>query len=572
MTNSTRRYFHRTSSTPLLNDTLGGTLDKASERWPDEEAVVVRDQGVRLTFAALRQGVDRLAAGLIALGLTPGDRVGLWSPNRIEWVLTQYATAKAGLILVNINPGYRAAELEYALNKVECRALVTADQFKTTHYIDIIRSLAPELSLCQPGALRAARLQHLTTVIHFADTDEPGFYQFTAIQDLGGATERARLEELSKLLQPDDPINIQFTSGTTGSPKAATLTHHGLLNNGYFFGVMAGVAEGDRFCVTLPLYHVGAMALASICCIALGATAIYLGEAFDPLASLETIQAEKCIWFGGVPTMLIAVLNHPAFGQFDLSSLRGGFCGGSPVPSDIMRRAMNDMNMRNMVSVYGMTELSGSSVQTLSTDTMERQLLTTGRVQPHMEVRIVDLEDRTVPLGTQGEICFRGYMVMRGYWNDEAQTRQTIDAAGWLHSGDLGLMDADGHITITGRSKDMVIRGGENIYPREIEEFLFKHPAVADAQVFGIPDHHFGEELCAWIRLKDGSIATEEDIRGFCRGQITHFKIPRYVRFVDDYPMTVTGKIQQFVMREIMTTELAAGVASGIRLSNEARL
>jgi fatty-acyl-CoA synthase len=558
MSNSARSYFHRTSSIPLLNDTLGGTLDKASERWPDQEAVVVRDQGVRLTFAALRQEVDRLAAGLIALGLVPGDRVGLWSPNRIEWVLTQYATAKAGLILVNINPGYRAAELEYALNKVECRALITADQFKATHYIEIIRSLAPELAHCPPGALRAARLPHLTTVIHFANTDEPGLYQFVAIQDLGRPTERARLDELAGLLQPDDPVNIQFTSGTTGSPKAATLTHHGLLNNGYFFGVMAGAAEGDRCCATLPLYHVGAMVLSSICGIALGQTIVYLGEAFDPLASLETIQAEKCTWFGGVPTMLIAVLNHSAFSQFDLSSLRGCGCGGSPVPSDIMRRAITDMNMRDMVNVYGMTELSGSSVQTASTDTMERQLMTIGRVQPHMEVRIADLEGRTVPLGTQGEICFRGYMVMRGYWNDEAQTRKTIDDAGWLHSGDLGVMDAEGYITITGRSKDMVIRGGENIYPREIEEFLFKHPLVADAQVFGVPDDRYGEELCAWIKLKDGSIATEEDIRGFCRGQITHFKIPRYVRFVDAYPMTVTGKVQKFVMREMMTEELAS--------------
>ena len=556
MADSARSYFHRTSSVQLLNDTLGGALDKASERWPDREAVVVRDQDVRLSFAALRQEVDRLAAGLIALGLAPGDRVGLWSPNRIEWVLTQYATAKAGLILVNINPGYRAAELKYALNKVECRALITADRFKTTDYIEIIRSLAPELAHCPPGALEAARLPHLATVIHFADTDEPGFYNFAAIQDRGGRAGHARLDELARLIQPDDRVNIQFTSGTTGSPKAATLTHHGLLNNGYFFGVMAGVVEGDRCCATLPLDHVGAMVLSSICGIVLGQTIIYLGEAFDPLAALETIQEEKCNWFGGVPTTFIAVLNHPAFSRFDLSSLRAGASGGSPVPSDVMRRAKAEMNMREMFNVYGMTELSGGSAQTASTDTMERQLTTIGRVQPHMELRIADPEGRTVPMGTQGELCFRGYMVMRGYWNDEAQTRQTIDAAGWLHSGDLGVMDAEGYITITGRSKDMVIRGGENIYPREIEEFLFKHPSVADAQVFGVPDERYGEELCAWIKLKDGCIATEEDIRGFCRGQITHFKIPRYVRFVDTYPMTVTGKVQKFVMREMMTTDL----------------
>ena len=558
MATSTHSYFHRAAAIPLINDTLGGTLDKAAERWPDQEAVVIRDQGVRQTFATLQQEVDRLAAGLIALGLKPGDRVGLWSPNRIEWVLTQYATAKAGLILVNINPAYRAAELEYALNKVECRALITADQFKTTHYIGILRELAPELGECPPGALQASRLRHLRMVIHFADTDEPGFYRFTEIQALGGPLEFARLHELSGLLQPDDPINIQFTSGTTGSPKAATLTHHGLLNNGYFFGVMAELKEGDRYGTPMPLYHVGGMVIGSITGIALGVTIIYLGEAFDPIASLETIQLERCTHFGGVPTMFIAILNNPAFRQFDLRTLHGGFSGGSPVPSDIMRRAVDDMNMRNMICVYGMTELSGSSVQNNSGDTFEQRITTIGRVQPHMEVKIIDPEGCAVPRGMQGELCFRGYMVMRGYWGDDARTRETIDEAGWLHSGDLGVMDEDGYITITGRSKDMVIRGGENIYPREVEEFLFSHPAVADAQVFGVPDERYGEELCAWIRLKPGVTITEEDVRAFCRDKITHFKIPRYVRFVDEYPMTVTGKVQKFVMREMMTRELTS--------------
>ena len=558
MTAQTRSYFHRVSATPLLNDTLGGALDKAAERWPDQEAVVIRDQGVRLTFAALRHEVDRLATGLIALGLLPGERVGLWSPNRIEWVLTQYATAKAGLILVNLNPGYRAAELEYALNKVGCRALIMADQFKTTHYVGIARELAPELEHCAPGALRAARLPHLTTLVHFADTDEPGFHRFAEIQALGGPAERARLEELSRSLQPDDPINIQFTSGTTGSPKAATLTHHGLLNNAYFFGVMAGLRKGERYGTPMPLYHVGGMVIGSITGIVLGVTIVYLGEAFDPLASLETIQEERCGHFGGVPTMLIAILNHPAFGRFDLSSLRGGFSGGSPVPGDTMRRAMSDMNMRDMVCIYGMTELSGSSVQNAPEDTFEQRVETIGRVQPHMEVKIVNPEGHAVPFGIQGELCFRGYMVMRGYWGDEAKTRETIDAAGWLRSGDLGVMDAEGFITITGRSKDMVIRGGENIYPREVEEFLFRHPAVADVQVFGVPDERYGEELCAWLRLKPGATATEEEIRAFCRDKITHFKIPRHVRFVDEYPMTVTGKVQKFVMRERMARDLAA--------------
>jgi fatty-acyl-CoA synthase len=556
MTASNQSYFHRASEIPLLSDTLGGAIDKAAERWPNREAVAVRDQAVRLTFAELRREVDRLATGLIALGLRPGDRVGIWSPNRIEWVLTQYATAKAGLILVNINPGYRAAELEFALNKVECRALITADRFKTTHYIGIMRELAPELHRCQPGALKAARLPHLTTAIHFADTDEPGYYRFTDILGMGGPAERARLEELSGVLQPDEPINIQFTSGTTGSPKAATLTHHGLLNNGHFFGIMAGFKEGDRCVTPMPLYHVGGMVIGSIMGISLGVTVIYIGEAFDPGASLEAIQAERATHFCGVPTMLIAVLNHPAFGQFDLSSLRGGYSGGSPVPSDTMRRAMDNMGMRDMICLYGMTELSGGAVQNTPADTFEQRVGTIGRVQPHMEIKIADIDGRAVPLGTQGELCFRGYKLMRGYWGDEAKTRETVDVGGWLHSGDLGTMDADGFIRITGRSKDMVIRGGENIYPREVEEFLFRHPAVADAQVFGVPDEHYGEELCAWIRLKDGASMTEEDLRSFCSGQITHFKIPRYVRFVDEYPMTVTGKVQKFVMRELMTREL----------------
>jgi fatty-acyl-CoA synthase len=551
-------YAHNASAIPLLNDTLGACLDKAAARWPNREAVVVRDQGARMTFAELRHEVDRLAAGLIALGLRPGDRVGLWSPNRIEWVLSQYATAKAGLILVNLNPGYRAGELEYALNKVECRALITADQFKTTHYIGILRELAPELEHCAPGALRSARLPHLTTIVHIAGIDEPGCYTLDTVRTLGGPPERTRLAELAELLQPDDPIDIQFTSGTTGSPKAATLTHHGLINNAFFFAEGAGVQEGQRFCNPLPLYHVGGMVLGSIAGILRGTTLVYLGEAFDPLAALDAIQTERCEAFGGVPTMFVAILNHPAFGEYDIGSLRLGFIGGSPCPADIMRRIMDEMHIRDIVIVYGMTELSGGSTQTARDDSLERRVATIGRAQPHMEVKLVDPEGRTVPIGTQGEICFRGHMVMRGYWNAAAQTRETIDAARWLHSGDLGTMDADGYITITGRSKDMVIRGGENIYPREIEEFLFGHPAVADVQVFGVPDARFGEELCAWIRLRPGVAATEEQIRGFCRDRITHFKIPRYVRFVDSFPMTVTGKVQKFVMREMMAAELAA--------------
>ena len=554
----TSSYAHSTSSTPLLNATLGQALDAAAASWPDREAVVVRDQGVRLTFAALRTEVDRLAAGLVALGLQPGDRVGLWSPNRLEWVVTQYATAKAGLILVNLNPGYRVGELEYALNKVECRALVMADRFKTSDYIGILRSLAPELAQCAPGTLRAARLPHLSTVIHMDSTDEPGMLTLAAVGAMGGAAERARLAELAATLQPDDPINIQFTSGTTGSPKAATLSHHGLVNNALFFAECAGFKGGERFCNPLPLYHVGGMVLGSIAGVLKGITLVYLGEAFDPIAALEAVQDEHCDALGGVPTMFVAMLNHPAFAKYDTTTLRLGFIGGSPCPADIMRRIMSEMHIAGITIVYGMTELSGSSMQTALDDTIERRVATIGRVQPHMEVKIVDPDGRTVACGIQGEICFRGHMVMRGYWNDEAQTRAAIDAARWLHSGDLGVMDPDGYISITGRSKDMVIRGGENIDPREVEEFLFGHPAVADVQVFGIPDAKYGEELCAWVRLRPGTAATEEEIRGFCRERITHFKIPRHVRFVEAFPMTVTGKVQKFIMREQMAAELKA--------------
>jgi len=556
MSDRTSSYSHSVSPTPLLNATLGACLDEAAASWPEREAVVVRDQGVRLTYATLRAEADRLAAGLVALGLQPGDRVGLWSPNRVEWVVVQYATAKAGLILVNLNPGYRASELEYALNKVECRALIMADRFKTSDYISMLRSLTPELAQCAPGALRAARLPHLSTVIHMDGTDEPGIYTLAAVAAMGGAAERVRLAELAATLQPDDPINIQFTSGTTGAPKAATLSHHGLVNNALFFAECAGFKGGERFCNPLPLYHVGGMVLGSIAGVLKGITVIYPGEAFDPIGVLEAVQEERCVALGGVPTMFVAMLNHPQFAKYDTSTLRLGFIGGSPCPADIMRRIMGEMHITGITIVYGMTELSGSSMQTALDDTVERRVTTIGRVQPHMEIKIVDPDGRTVAHGMQGEICFRGHMVMRGYWNDEAQTRAAIDAARWLHSGDLGVMDPKGYVSITGRSKDMVLRGGENIYPREVEEFLFGHPAVADVQVFGIADTKYGEELCAWVRLRPGTTATEEEIRGFCREQITHFKIPRHVRFVESFPMTVTGKVQKFIMREMMAAEL----------------
>jgi fatty-acyl-CoA synthase len=554
----TLSYAHGISTTPLLNDTIGGVLDKAAERWPDQEAVFVRDQGVRLTFAELRREADRLACGLIALGLQPGERVGIWSPNKIEWVLTQYATAKAGLILVNINPGYRLAELEYALNKVECRALITANRFKSSDYIGMLRALAPELEHSAPGRSRSERLPHLTTLIHIADTEEAGFYRFAEVMALGDQAESNRLAELSELLQPDAPINIQFTSGTTGSPKAATLTHHNIVNNAFFEAECMRVVSGERYCMPLPLYHCGGMVCGSLLGVVRGATVIYPGEAFDPLSTLDTLQEERCTMFTAVPTVFVALLNHPAFSRFDLSSLRTGMIGGAPCPAEVMTRIIGQMHMRDVTIIYGMTETAPVSVQTTPDDTLERRVGTVGRPHPHVEIKVVDPMGRLVPRGTQGEICTRGYSVMRGYWNGEDATREAIDPARWMHTGDLGVMDEHDYVTIIGRCKDMVIRGGENIYPREVEEFLYRHPAVADVHGFGVSDAHYGEELCVWIKLREDAVATEDDIRVFCRGQISHFKIPRYVRFVDSYPMTVTGKVQKFVMREMMERELAS--------------
>ena len=552
-----RSYAHGISTAPLLHRTIGEALDLVAERRPHDDAVVVRDRNVRLTFRELRHHVDRLAAGFLVLGLKPGERIGIWSPNRIEWVLTMYAAAKAGLILVNINPAYRLAELEYALNKVQCRALVTADYFKTSLYVGMLRSLAPELDHCPPGELRSERLPHLTTVIHMEPTDEPGLYRFDDIMNLGGPAEHERLAELANLIQPDDPVNVQFTSGTTGAPKGATLTHNNILNNAEFQAEVMEVGACDRFCNALPLYHCGGTVCGCMMSIVRGVTIVWLGEAFEPAAALEALDQERCTLFLGVPTMFIAILNHPDFGRYDLSHLRTGMIGGAPCPEALMRRILDEMHMPDVTIIYGMTETSPVSTQTRPNDSIERRVGTVGRPHPHVEIKVVSPTGLVVRRGVQGEICTRGYSVMLGYWNDDKATRDSIDPARWMHTGDLGVMDEHGYVTITGRSKDMVIRGGENIYPAEVEAFLYRHPAVADVQGFGVPDEHWGEELCVWIKLKEGASATEEEIRAFCRAQITHFKVPRYVRFVDEYPMTVTGKVQKFVMREMMRNELA---------------
>jgi fatty-acyl-CoA synthase len=543
-------YDHGTSEAKLIGETIGNAFDRIAALYADREALVVCDQGVRWTWSALRQRVDALAAGLLTAGLQPGDRVGIWAPNCSEWTLTQFATAKAGLILVNINPAYRRAELEYALNKVACKALILAPALKSSDYLAIVQDLAPELASATPGHLHAKALPHLRIVVRLGEARTPGMLNFADLAHGGSSAAHAQLAELASTLQFDDPINIQFTSGTTGFPKGATLTHRNILNNGFFVGEAIRLTHEDRLCIPVPLYHCFGMVMGNLGCMTHGATMVYPSEAFDPLSVLQTVARERCTALYGVPTMFIAELDHPRFAEFDLSTLRTGIMAGSPCPIEVMKRVQAQMNMRQVTIAYGMTETSPVSTQSSVDDPLERRVSTVGRVQPHIEIQIVDAEGRIVPRGVTGEFCTRGYSVMRGYWNDPEKTREAIDEAGWMHTGDLATMDDEGYVNIVGRLKDMVIRGGENIYPREIEEFLYRHPKVQDVQVIGVPDAKYGEELCAWIRLREGQACTPEEIREFCRGQIAHYKVPRHVRFVDGFPMTITGKVQKFVMRQ----------------------
>ena len=562
MSASTESYAHGASDLPLIGETIGASFDRTVATWGDHPGLIVRQQGIRWTYRELGEKVDAFAAGLAALGLQPGDRVGIWSPNNAEWVVTQFATAKAGLILVNINPAYRLAELDYALNKVGCRALITATSFKTSDYVGMLTTLAPELTSAQPGHLTAAKFPKLEIAIQIGPNTAPGFIAFDSIYRMGAASHRAHLADLAPKLQFDEPINIQFTSGTTGAPKGATLTHHNILNNGFFIGEAMKLTPQDRLCIPVPLYHCFGMVLGNLACTTHGTAMVYPGEGFDPLATLQTVAEEYCTGLHGVPTMFIAQLEHPEFSNFDLSSLRTGIMAGAPCPIEVMRRCMAQMHLSEITIAYGMTETSPVSTQTTTDDPVARRTSTVGRVHPHVEVKIIDAEGRIAPRGTSGELCTRGYSVMRGYWDDQARTAQAIDAARWMHTGDLATMDAEGYVNIVGRIKDMVIRGGENVYPREIEEFLYRHPKIQDVQVFGVPDTRFGEELCAWIKLRAGESLTAEEVRDFCRDQIAHYKVPWHIRFVDEFPMTVTGKMQKFIMRERMTAELGVREAA----------
>jgi fatty-acyl-CoA synthase len=562
MPQSIPSYVYGADTRPLLGETVGANLARTVEKFGDRPALIVRQQGVNWTYAEFGARVDALAAGLLALGLAPGDRVGIWSPNNAEWVVTQFATAKAGLVLVNINPAYRLSELEFALNKVGCRALITATVFKSSDYIGMVNTLAPELASAKPGKLAAARLPTLEIVIQIGPRNAPGTLRFDDVLGLGTVETWAQLRVLATTLQFDDPINIQFTSGTTGAPKGATLTHHNILNNGFFIGEAMRLSEQDRLCIPVPLYHCFGMVLGVLACTTHGAAMVFPGEGFDPLATLRTVAEERCTGLHGVPTMFIALLEHPEFPTFDLSSLRTGIMAGAPCPIEVMRRAVATMNLSEITIAYGMTETSPVSFQTTTDDPLDRRVSTVGRIHPHLEVKIVDAEGRIVPRGERGELCTRGYSVMLGYWGEDERTRQMIDAARWMHTGDLAIIDAEGYCNIVGRIKDLVIRGGENIYPREIEEFLYRHPSIEDVQVFGVPDQKFGEEVCAWIKPRAGAVLTEDDVRDFCRDQIAHYKVPRHIRFVDEFPMTVTGKMQKFIMRARMEQELGTQAAA----------
>ena len=549
-------YSHGASTKPLIGETLGVNFDAAVKKWGERDALIVRHQNVRWSYLELQEKVNAFAAGLLNLGLEPGDRVGIWSPNNSEWVVVQYATAKAGLILVNINPAYRVAELEYAVNKVGCKALILASSFKSSDYVAMVGELAPEISKSTPGNISCGRLPSLNTLIQIGGKTNDGYFDFGQIPGLASDKDFERLKVLSDELQFDDPINIQFTSGTTGFPKGATLTHFNVLNNGYFTGEGLKFTSSDKLCVPVPLYHCFGMVLSNVAALTHGAALVYPAEAFDPLTVLETVEAERCTALHGVPTMFIAELGHPNFKEFDLSSLRTGIMAGSPCPIEVMRRVVDEMHCKEMIIAYGMTETSPIITLTETDDPIEKQVTTVGRISPHVEVKIIDDSGRIVAPGKTGELLSRGYNVMQGYWDDPQLTAESIDVAGWMHTGDLATMDEEGFCNIVGRVKDMVIRGGENIYPREIEEYLYRYEKISDVQVFGVPDEKFVEELCAWIILKPEETATEDDIREFCSGQIAHYKIPRYIRFVDAFPMTITGKVQKFSMRDTMIKEL----------------
>ena len=534
------------TATPLLQETIGQNLESVVARFPDRDSLVSMHQGIRQSYRAFNESVDLLAMGLLRLGLEVGDRVGIWSPNCAEWVWLQYATAKVGVILVNINPAYRTHEVRYALAQSGCRVLVSAQKYLSSDYRAMVSEVRDELD-------------GLERVI-FLDTP-----RWDALMEPARDGMEEVLAERTAGLHQDDAINIQYTSGTTGFPKGATLSHSNILNNAFFIGEACAYTDEDRVCIPVPLYHCFGMVLGTLACTTHGSAIILPGPGFDPEEVLTAVQGERCTSLYGVPTMFIAELAHPDLKSFDLSSLRTGIMAGSPCPVEVMKQVISDMNMTDVTIAYGMTETSPVSTQTMTTDDIERRVSSVGRVHPHVEIKIIDPENgKTVERGRDGELCTRGYSVMLGYWNEPERTADSIDAEGWMHSGDLATMDSEGYVNIVGRIKDMIIRGGENIYPREIEEYLYGHPAIEDVQVIGVPDVKYGEQVMAWVKLREGAEATGEEIKEFCRGRIAHFKVPQYVKFVDGFPMTVTGKVRKVEMREVSIAELGLETAARI--------
>jgi fatty-acyl-CoA synthase len=531
---------------PLWEITVGDILKRAAATWPEVDALVSVEQAIRWNYAEFERRVYSLASGLNQLGLRHGDRVGIWSPNCAEWALTQFATGLLGIILVNINPAYRLIELEYTLNKVGVKALISARAFKSSNYLDMLETLAPELATSTPGTLFAKRLPHLKFAIQIESAARSGWLRFEELC----IPRSPAVEQAEALVDCGQPINIQFTSGTTGQPKGATLSHRNIVNNAYFVGQAVGLQPKERLCVPVPLYHCFGMVMSNLACVVHGATMIFPSAGFDPLAVLSAVARENCTVLYGVPTMYIAELEHPRFAEFDLSSLRGGIMSGAPCPIDVMQRVVESMHMKSITIAYGMTETSPVSFQSSTEDSLERRVTTVGRIQPHLECKLIDPDGKIVPRGELGEFCVRGYSVMLGYWDDAEKTAHAVDPDGWMHTGDIGMLDVDGYARIAGRRSDMIIRGGENVYPREIEDFLLRHPDVIDAAVIGVPDSKYGEAVCAWIKSRSNSTANEEDIKNHCRGQIAHYKVPRYVIFVEDFPTTVTGKVRKNVMRE----------------------
>jgi len=551
-------YTSSTAEKPLIGMTIGDKFDEIANTYPDNDALIVLHQNVHWSYRELQQRANQCARALLSMGVRKGDRVGVWSPNCSEWTVSQIATAKIGAILVNVNPAYRTHELEYALNQSGARFLITADSFKTSDYRGMLYELAPELKACADGKLKSQKLPDLECIINLSDEKHPGMWRWADMLELAGHVSEDELADLQATLQFDDPINIQYTSGTTGFPKGATLSHHNILNNGFFVAESMGFTSEDRLVIPVPLYHCFGMVMGNLGCITHGATMIYPDEGFDPTSVLQAVSSQKATALYGVPTMFISELDHPEFASFDLSTLRTGIMAGSICPTEVMKQVINKMNMKEVQIAYGMTETSPVSTQTGANDSIEKRVSTVGRTQPHLESKIVDPGNgQIVPRGEIGELCTRGYSVMLKYWNNQKATAEAIDEAGWMHTGDLATMDDEGYIQIVGRIKDMVIRGGENVYPKEIEEFLYTHPAVSEVQVTGVPDKKYGEELIAWVKLHPhADDVTAEALREFCKGKITHFKIPRYFKFVDAFPMTVTGKIQKFKMREMSIAEL----------------